>query len=158
MCDDVSKVTIAVRRQIEAEIVIPLIKAFMKEVGREKALEIAGKAIEEIAAESGEMLAKMVNGNSLEHFAKTTDVFGRGGALDFQILESSPDRLALNITRCSFAQIVKDHGWNEFGYLLACGRDFAMIKGFNPKIKLTRTQTLMEGGQFCDFSCTIEED
>jgi fumarate reductase iron-sulfur subunit len=151
MGDDASKVPIVVRRQIEAEIAIPLIKAFMEEVGREKALEIARKAIEELAAESGRMLARMVNGNSLEHLAKTTDVFAQGGALDFQIMESSPDRLSLNMTRCRFSEICKERGWNEFGYLLACGRDFAMFKGFNPKIKLTRTQTVMEGAPFCDF-------
>ena len=157
MCDDASKVTLLVRRQIEAGIAVPLIKAFMEEVGREKALEIVRKVIEELAAESGRMLAKMLDGNSLEHFAKATAVFAQGGALESEIVESSPDRLVLNITRCRFSEICKEHGWEEFGYLLSCGRDYAMIKGFNPKIKLTRTQTLMEGAPFCDFRFKMTE-
>jgi predicted hydrocarbon binding protein len=151
MCDDVNKVTLLVRREIEAGIAVPLIKAFMEEIGRKEALEIVRKVIEELAAESGRMLAKMVDGNSLEHLTKAAAVFAQGGALESEIVESSPDRLALNTTRCRFADICKEHGWEEIGYLLSCGRDYAMIKGFNPKIKLTRTQTVMEGAPFCDF-------
>ncbi len=30
-------------------------------------------------------------------------------------------------------------------------RDEALIEGFNPEIKLHRTQTIMEGATFCDF-------
>lgn len=46
---------------------------------------------------------------------------------------------------------VSDLGWAEFGYLLSCGRDFPMIEGFNPKIRMRRTQTVMEGAENCDF-------
>ena len=157
MCDDASKVTLLVRREIEAGIAVPLIKAFMEEVGREKALKIVGKVIEELAAESGRMLAKMVGGNSLEHFAKAAAVFAQGGASESEAVESGPGRLASNTTRCRYAEMYKERGWEEFGYLLSCGRDYAMIKGFNPKIKLTRTQTVMEGAPFCDFRFEMTE-
>jgi hypothetical protein len=39
----------------------------------------------------------------------------------------------------------------RLGPMLSCARDFALIEGFNPQIRLTRTQTLMEGAPFCDF-------
>jgi hypothetical protein len=45
----------------------------------------------------------------------------------------------------------KELGIGELGALLSCGRDAALIVGFNPKIKFTRTQTIMEGAPFCDF-------
>ena len=35
--------------------------------------------------------------------------------------------------------------------------DFALVEGFNPKIKLERTQTLMEGADHCDFRHSLEE-
>jgi hypothetical protein len=33
-----------------------------------------------------------------------------------------------------------------------------MVEGFNPKIKLERTQTIMEGADHCDFRYTLEKD
>jgi hypothetical protein len=37
------------------------------------------------------------------------------------------------------------------GRLLSCNRDYALIEGFNPDVKLLRTQTIMEGASYCDF-------
>ncbi|MBW2409434.1 MAG: L-2-amino-thiazoline-4-carboxylic acid hydrolase [Deltaproteobacteria bacterium] len=45
----------------------------------------------------------------------------------------------------------------ELGTILSCSRDFALIKGFNPKINLKRTQTIMEGASYCDFSYTFKK-
>jgi hypothetical protein len=42
----------------------------------------------------------------------------------------------------------------DLGFALSCARDFAMVEGFNPEIKLERTQTLMEGADHCDFRFT----
>jgi hypothetical protein len=42
-------------------------------------------------------------------------------------------------------------GLEELGPILSCGRDGAMIDGFNPQIDFERTQTLMEGASHCDF-------
>ena len=36
-------------------------------------------------------------------------------------------------------------GVSELGGLLSCNRDFALGEGFNADLRLTRTQTLMEG-------------
>lgn len=33
----------------------------------------------------------------------------------------------------------------------SCNRDFSLVEGFNPAVKLTRTQTVMEGASYCDF-------
>lgn len=42
-------------------------------------------------------------------------------------------------------------GSSELGALLSCNRNFALIEGFNPDGRLTRTQTIMEGATHCDF-------
>jgi hypothetical protein len=39
----------------------------------------------------------------------------------------------------------------DYGTLLSCERDAAQIAGFNPKIRFTRTQTIMSGAPYCDF-------
>lgn len=148
---DMSQVSILTRRQIEALIAVPLIKAFIEEFGKEKTLEITSKVIESLAEESGRMLAEFVGGNSLEDLAKGLALWSQDGANESELVEITDTKIATNITRCLYADMYKEHGMEEFGYLLSCGRDFAMVAGFNPKIKLTRTKTIMEGDDICDF-------
>jgi len=42
--------------------------------------------------------------------------------------------------------------------ILSCGRDFELISGFNPKMRLTRTKTIMEGCDCCDFRISFQEE
>ena len=42
-------------------------------------------------------------------------------------------------------------GEPELGFLLVCTGDFAVADGFGSDIKLTRTQTIMQGADHCDF-------
>ena len=78
-------------------------------------------------------------------------MFSMGGALETEPVAETPGQIGLNVTRCRYAEMYKEHGLEEFGYLLSCGRDFALMEGFNPGIKFTRTQTIMEGAPYCDF-------
>ena len=66
-------------------------------------------------------------------------------------LEETPDRLSFNVTRCRYAEMYRALGLADLGSSLSCQRDFSLIEGFNPGIRLVRTQTLMEGAAFCDF-------
>ena len=156
--EDIGSVSMLVRREIEALIAVPLIRAFMEEVGQEKALEVARKVIKSLAIESGKMMSAFAGGASLEHLAQVTPMFSMGGTLETEPVAETPGKIGLNVTRCRYAEMYKEHGLEEFGYLLSCGRDFALMEGFNPKIKFTRTQTIMEGADFCDFRFTIRED
>lgn len=154
--EDINSVPIIIRREIEALITAPLIKAFIEEFGREPALKITEKVIKSLARQAGELLKVMSGGDSLEHLQKALSMFGQGGAQEFELLEASPNKAALNVTRCRYAEMYREHGLQEFGFLLSCGRDFALMEGFNPKIRFTRTQTIMEGAAYCDFRFSLE--
>lgn len=42
-------------------------------------------------------------------------------------------------------------GLEEIGSLLSCVRDYEFIRGYDPEVELTRTQTIMEDASHCDF-------
>jgi L-2-amino-thiazoline-4-carboxylic acid hydrolase len=42
--------------------------------------------------------------------------------------------------------------------LLVCDLDFPFAEGFGPDIKLTRTQTIMQGASHCDFRYWRQKD
>lgn len=157
MTADLSKVSILTRREIEARIAGPLIRAFAEEFGQEKTLEIASRVIRSLAKESGGQLAKMVGGNTLEHFLKVEEKMSQDDALVQDVLERDDKKYYTNCIRCRFAEMYKELGMPELGFVLSCGRDFAMTEGFNPKLKLKRTQTIMEGAEYCDFRFHLED-
>ena len=151
MAADLTQVSILARREIEARILTPVMKAFMKELGKDRTLEIVGPVIRSLAREGGVQLARLLGGNSLEHFAKGLSLWTREDALRVELVDQSPSRYAFNVTRCRYAEMYRELGISDLGVLLSCGRDSALIEGFNPQIKFTRTQTIMEGAPLCDF-------
>jgi len=155
---DLSRIGILTRREIEARIAGPLIKAFMKETGEAKALEIVEEVIVLLAKESGEMLREFVGGSGLEDFAKGMDLWSQDDAVTFDLVEMTAEKITMNVTRCRYAEMYKELGMADLGFTLSCARDFAMVEGFNPEIKLERTQTLMEGADHCDFRFTHKKD
>jgi len=155
---DLSKIGILTRREIEARIAGPLIKAFIQETGEEKGLEIVEKVIVSLAKESGEMLREFVGGNGLEDFAKGMDLWSQDDAVTFDLVEMTAERITMNVTRCRYAEMYKELGMAGLGFTLSCARDFAMVEGFNSTIKLERTQTLMEGADHCDFRFSHKKD
>ena len=139
------------RREIEARVVGPLIRGFEAELGTEKTLEIVRRVIVNLAHDSGEDLAAQLGASSLEAFSKGVERWTEGGALELEILEQTPERLAFNVRRCRYAEMYRALGLADLGSSLSCCRDFALVEGFNPAITLKRTQTLMEGAPYCDF-------
>ena len=154
---DLSNIGLLARRQIEAQIAGPLIKAFMAEIGEERALEIAREVIVSLARESGEMLREFAGGDSLEAFAKGMSLWSQDDAVTFDLIELTPEKISMNTTRCRYAEMYRELGLADLGFTLSCARDFALVEGFNPKIKLKRTQTIMEGADHCDFRFALQK-
>ena len=157
MSTGLTKIPLLARREIEARIAGPLLTAFMREFGREKTFEVAEQVILSLARESGRQWADFLGGNTLEDYAKGLSLWSRDDALQFEIKEQSAVKMVVHVTRCRYAEMYQELGLTQLGELLSCGRDFAMVKGFNPKMKLIRTQTIMEGALYCDFCFELVE-
>jgi hypothetical protein len=156
MGNDLSKISILTRREIEARIAGPLIKAFMEEFGQDKVLKIVSRLIKSVARESGTELAQRMGNNSIGDFAKGLSAWKAGGALEMEDLELTRSRYNFDVTRCRFADMYKELGMEDLGFVLSCSRDFDLVEGFNPRMKLFRSKTIMEGHDRCDFRITLE--
>lgn len=76
---------------------------------------------------------------------------------DVQILHADEDRLEIEVSRCAHSEIFSEHNAEDLGEQFMCAGDFAMIEGFNPRIRLERPCVLMNGGKACRFIYTLEE-
>lgn len=158
MADEANGLTLLERREIEARIVGPLIDGFRAEFGDEATLRIVRRVIAELARQSGAELARRLGEASLSAFAQCLDAWTAGGALEIDLLEQSDDRLDFNVHKCKYAEMYRALGLEHLGSSLSCVRDFALAEGFSPDIELTRTQTLMEGADHCDFRFRRKRD
>jgi hypothetical protein len=152
------RVGVLLRREIEARVLAPIVEAFARELGRERTLEIVGRTITEIAREQGRHMATRAPGNEMADLAERTRAWKMDDALRTTTLEESATRYDFNVTRCRYAEMYRDLGIPELGFLLSCNRDFAFGEGFNPSMQLTRTQTIMQGASFCDFRYRLPAD
>ncbi|MGY5860853.1 MAG: L-2-amino-thiazoline-4-carboxylic acid hydrolase [Candidatus Thorarchaeota archaeon] len=59
--------------------------------------------------------------------------------------------IGLKVTRCMWVEILKEFGDPELGYAVACHCDFQSAKYIGKNFRLTRTRTLMQGDEICDF-------
>ncbi len=153
---DLSQINIFTRREIEARIAGPLIKAFIEEFGRDKALAVVNRVIRSLAQESGAQLAIQMGGNSMADFAKGLNAWAAGDAYEMEVLELSDHNYFFIMKQCRYADMYKELGMADLGVVLSCGRDFELVEGFNPRMKLVRTKTIMEGHNHCDFRITLE--
>ena len=148
---------VLMRREIEARLLSHLIPALGREFGDDKVLKVIAEAVVEIARHQGAELSRTLGGNSLRFFRESLIHWTKGDALVIELIEESEQVLAYNVTRCKYAEMYNRLGIPELGPILSCSRDFALVEGFNPEIRLVRKQTLMEGAPYCDFCYRLED-
>lgn len=148
-------VTLLQRRGIEAEVLVPFIRRLERELGAERAHDLARETIAEIAREQGEAVAEALGRNDLDGFGEVRDSWGgAGGDLTIEAVRHDADHLDFNVTRCRFAELYDRLGAHDLGFVLSCGRDFSLSEGYSNRLHLVRTQTIMQGAAFCDFRYT----
>jgi hypothetical protein len=138
--------------KIQAQVLIPLVKALQAEIGEQPANALVRRALGDIYRRYGEEFARNKNEKSLgKIMGSAFATYAREGALDYRVIEQSQDAFEIAVTGCKYAEFYKKLGEPELGFLLVCSADFPMSEGLGPDIRLTRTQTIMQGASQCDF-------
>lgn len=138
--------------KIQAQVLVPLVKALQAELGEERANALVRSALGDIYRRFGEEFWRTKNEKSLgKAVASAFATYARDDALDYRVIEQSEDAFEFDVTRCRYAEFYQELGEPELGFLLVCSADFSVAEGFGPDVKLTRTQTIMQGAGHCDF-------
>ncbi|EKE71281.1 MULTISPECIES: L-2-amino-thiazoline-4-carboxylic acid hydrolase [Roseobacteraceae] len=150
--DAMKDLPILERRRIEAMILKHVLDVITERAGREEAEAVIGETCSRSAIEQGKALAEdLGHAPNLSDFADILPNWTKEDALEMDVLVTEPDQMAFNVTRCRYAEMYQDMGLGDIGHLLSCNRDGDFCVGYNPKIELTRTQTIMKGASHCDF-------
>jgi hypothetical protein len=152
------EIGILARRRIEAAIIAPIYDEMRQAIGEARAQEILRLAIRRAAIAAGQDLAaKTPGGTDLTTFQDIQPLWTKDDALSIEVLRATPKAFDFNVRRCRYAETYRDMGLGEIGHLLSCNRDGAFCEGYDPRITLTRTQTIMAGASHCDFRYRLTE-
>ena len=147
------------QRRIEAAFAKGIYEEMKAELGEAQAKAILTRAVVKLAKATAAEMAKEGPGGqpSLEHFIALQPLWTKGDALRIETLRKDATHYDFNVTRCRYAEMYRQMGLAELGAVLSCNRDGAFCEGYDPKLKLERTQTIMGGATHCDFRYRMEE-
>jgi len=158
MATDRPELTLLQRRGLEAEVLIPLVRRLVRELGPQRAHALASDTIAEIARDQGRAVAQGLGRDDLEGFREVRDSWGgAGGDLTIESVREDEQHIDFNVTACRFAEMYEQLGARDLGFILSCNRDYTLSEGYSSRLRLRRTQTIMEGAPYCDFRYTVAE-
>jgi hypothetical protein len=144
--------------KIQAQVLVPLVKALQAELGEERANSIVREALGDLYRGYGERWWRTQGARDLgEKMAAAFEMFAAGDALTYEVIRKSPDAFDVNVTGCRYAEFYNRIGAPELGFLLTCSADFSHAEGFGAGVRLTRTQTIMQGASHCDFRYALQQ-
>jgi len=130
---------------------IPLLKELGAQLGRDELVQMLQRASDQIVQKKTAgrppairdlmtLASNMVNVPPLiQH------------ALQGEVVERSQEAFEYRVKKCLWATVFRNEQAADIGYAMICYPDYAVAKGLNPKLRLIRTKTLMQG----DDSCTL---
>lgn len=129
---------------------IRIAKALEKEMGKEKMIEFLKKNTQERMRIEGLNHAKNSPDNSFKTYVNTFRPPKYSDSLTHEIVEDTDTAFELKVSECIWAKTFLDANAGEIGFAHICYGDYTWAESFNPKIKMVRDKTLMQGHEICN--------
>jgi len=140
------------RVKIQAQVLVPLVRTLQTELGEERANALVRKSLGDLYRQFGDAWWQAQDPSKFDDkVGKLFKMFAAGDALDYEVSSPRPDTVELNVAGCRYAKFYQEIGAPELGFLLTCSADFTYVEGFGGDVQVTRTQTIMQGADHCDF-------
>jgi len=138
--------------KIQAQVLVPLVRTLQAELGEERANALVRKSLGPLYRQFGDAWWRAQGASTFgEKLGKSFEAYAAGNALDYEVVKETDDTFELNVSGCRYAKFYQELGAPELGFLLTCCADFPFAEGFGGEVELTRTQTIMQGADHCDF-------
>ena len=135
---------------------IPLLKALAEQPGREEFVRMLQEAGDAVVRKKTAGRPPVVH--DLVTFAasmKNTPPVVQH-AIEAKIVEETSAAFEYRVTKCLWAKVFREEDAADIGYAMVCYPDYAVANSLNPKLKLIRTKTLMQGDDSCRLRYVLE--
>lgn len=152
-------ITLLRQRAIEADIFRAMYLTLAETLGKDAALEAVRRAACDLAAQAGRAFAfGAPGGASFAHFQTVVDLWRGSGALSIENVQSGPDELSFEVTRCAYVETYREMGLpEELVGLVSCCRDEPFATAYSPHIVMERPETISAGAPRCCFRFTWKD-
>jgi len=146
-------VDLLTKAKIQAQVLVPLVRALRESLGRDKADALVRSALRDWSARLFAEVGKQVEGAPRKKWAAMHTAMGEVSEHQVSVEMRRKDREALefDITSCRFAEFFRALGEPELGTLLMCSTDIDIAAAGEGEVSFQRTQTIMNGATYCDF-------
>ncbi len=129
---------------------IAILKHLERDIGKERLLEMLKKASYEENVKLGKRLSGRIP--SLQVFANPfrDENSNLSKTIVREIVEDTEQAFEMRVTACVTEVVFREADALDLGYACVCHADFGLPLGINPKLKLIRTKTLMQGHDCCN--------
>lgn len=134
-----------------------LAEEVIKEFGK-KGREVIGRAVEKFGEERGRKIGELVKSLGKELTLQNFFIYGDldGGQITKMKPKIVDGNMEIFIRDCVFCNAAKDWGKLDYGKIYCEFVDEAIIRGYNPDIKLEISKTLTHGDKKCHFKYIVK--
>jgi len=147
------KVSLLDKTRIQAQVLLPVLRALRAELGKDKADAIVRQALRDWSRQLFAAIGDDIGGSPRRKWAAMQGALNDASAREvaFEILRHDKEALDIDVTRCRFAEFFRALGEPELGALLICDTDVDIASVGAGEVDLDRADTLMRGGPRCTF-------
>jgi L-2-amino-thiazoline-4-carboxylic acid hydrolase len=147
------KVSLLDKTRIQAQVLLPVLRALRVELGKDKADAIVRQALRDWSRQLFAAIGDDIAGSPRRKWAAMQGALNDASAreVEFEILRHDKESLDIDVTRCRFAEFFRALGEPELGALLICDSDVDIASVGAGEVDLDRADTLMRGGPRCTF-------
>ena len=133
---------------------IPFMKWLGEEIGEDKMIKLIKKWVEDTNEKNKTQLN--CDMKKFSEIMKRTNTFD-DHVTTYEVIEESEKSFEMKITECLWAKVFRESNASDIGYSYICYPDIFKFKYYNPKLKLIRTKTLMQGDDYCNHRFILED-
>ena len=147
------KVSLLDKTRIQAQVLVPVLRALRAELGKDKADAMVKQALRDWSKQLFAAIGDSIEGSPRRKWATVQSAWNEISTreVEFEILRHDKEALEIDVTRCRFAEFFRALGEPELGSLLICETDFDVASSGEGEVSLDRAQTIMRGAPSCTF-------
>jgi len=133
------------------EYYISIMKGLAEYFGRDVLIDMIQRAVDESHPKSGSDNPGHTFTDYIESGKKAFE-----NMMTWDIIEESDRAYEIRVTECLWAKTFQERDAADIGYATICYGDFSDARAYHSKLRLERTQTLMQGHECCNHRWTWE--
>jgi len=147
------KLSLLDKTRIQAQVLVPVLRALRAELGKEKADAIVKRALRDWSKQLFAAVGDGIDGRPRRKWAALQAVWAQISEphVAAEIRRHDKEAFEIDVTECRFAEFFRALGEPELGALLVCEADFEIAAASGGEVSLSRDQTIMQGAPSCTF-------